>query len=170
VLDLEQELRAVIEAFDDAAIPYALCGGLALAVHGQTRATSEFDLLIPASSLPAAAGVVASLGYAMDLQADSSPITHRQSKIDADGNSSMLDIVLLTPPDDVWADREEFVWQGRTISVIARDDLVQLKRGSAVNVDMSSNAVTTRLQRASQLRKLCLSLMKAKPVPPKAKA
>lgn len=82
----------------------------------------------------------------------------------------MLDIVLLTPPDDVWADREEFVWQGRTISVIARDDLVQLKRGSAVNVDMSSNAVTTRLQRASQLRKLCLSLMKAKPVPPKAKA
>jgi hypothetical protein len=39
-----------------------------------------------------------------------------------------------------------------------------------MNVDMSPKAVTTRLQRVSQLRKLCLSLMKAKPVPPKPKS
>jgi len=30
--------------------------------------------------------------------------------------------------------------------------------------DMSARAVTTRLRRASQLRRLCLSLAKAKPV------
>ncbi len=30
--------------------------------------------------------------------------------------------------------------------------------------DMSAKAVTTRLRRASQLRRLCLSLAKAKPV------
>ena len=34
------------------------------------------------------------------------------------------------------------------------------------NVDYSEKAVTTRLQRVSQLRKLCLSLGKAKPVAP----
>jgi hypothetical protein len=39
-----------------------------------------------------------------------------------------------------------------------------------MRVDMSAKAVTTRLQRVSQLRKLCLSLMKAKPVAPKPKA
>jgi hypothetical protein len=39
-----------------------------------------------------------------------------------------------------------------------------------MKVDMSAKAVTTRLQRVSQLRKLCLSLMKAKPVQPKPKA
>lgn len=31
-------------------------------------------------------------------------------------------------------------------------------------IDMSAKAVTTRLRRASQLRRLCLSLAKAKPV------
>jgi hypothetical protein len=31
-------------------------------------------------------------------------------------------------------------------------------------VDMSAKAVTTRLKRASQLRRLCLSLAKARPV------
>ena len=39
-----------------------------------------------------------------------------------------------------------------------------------MNVDMSAKAVTTRLRRVSQLRKLCLSLAKAKPVAPKPKS
>jgi hypothetical protein len=33
-----------------------------------------------------------------------------------------------------------------------------------MKVDMSAKAVTTRLKRVSQLRRLCLSLGKAKPV------
>ena len=33
-----------------------------------------------------------------------------------------------------------------------------------MRVDMSAKAVKTRLRRASQLRRLCLSLAKAKPV------
>jgi hypothetical protein len=35
-----------------------------------------------------------------------------------------------------------------------------------MNADMSPRAVTVRLIRVSQLRKLCLSLAKAKPVAP----
>ncbi len=41
--------------------------------------------------------------------------------------------------------------------------------GDAMKIDMSAKAVTTRLQRVSQLRKLCLSLMKAKPIRPQQK-
>ncbi|HEX6639730.1 MAG TPA: hypothetical protein VF215_01385 [Thermoanaerobaculia bacterium] len=37
-----------------------------------------------------------------------------------------------------------------------------------MKVDMSPHAVTVRLIRVSQLRKLCLSLAKAKPVAPSA--
>ena len=36
-----------------------------------------------------------------------------------------------------------------------------------MKVDMSQEAVTARLRRVSQLRKLCLSLGKAKPIAPK---
>jgi len=35
------------------------------------------------------------------------------------------------------------------------------------NVDYSDKAITQRIRQVSQLRKLCLSLMKAKPVTPK---
>ena len=35
-----------------------------------------------------------------------------------------------------------------------------------MKIDMSSKAVTTRLNRVSQLRRLCLSLAKAKPANP----
>lgn len=39
-----------------------------------------------------------------------------------------------------------------------------------MKVDMSAKAVTARLKLTSQLRRLCLSLGKAKPVEPVAKA
>jgi hypothetical protein len=38
-----------------------------------------------------------------------------------------------------------------------------------MKVDMSPKAISTRLKLVSQLRRLCLSLAKAKPVPPKEK-
>jgi hypothetical protein len=38
-----------------------------------------------------------------------------------------------------------------------------------MKVDMSAKAVTARLKRVLQLRRLCLSLAKAKPVPPQKK-
>jgi hypothetical protein len=38
-----------------------------------------------------------------------------------------------------------------------------------MKVDISAKAVTARLKRVSQLRRLCLSLAKAKPIPPKEK-
>jgi hypothetical protein len=38
-----------------------------------------------------------------------------------------------------------------------------------MKVDMSPKAISLRLKRVSQLRRLCLSLAKAKPVSPKEK-
>ena len=45
-LDLAAELAAIVAALDEAGIPYALCGGLAVAVHGHARATQYIDLLV----------------------------------------------------------------------------------------------------------------------------
>jgi hypothetical protein len=39
-----------------------------------------------------------------------------------------------------------------------------------MKVDMSAKAVTARLKRVSQLRRLCLSLAKAKPINPSTKS
>jgi hypothetical protein len=40
-LDLEEELRAAVAALSSNQVPYALCGGLALAVHAKTSRTSK---------------------------------------------------------------------------------------------------------------------------------
>ncbi len=46
MLDLLEELRNIIARVDAAGLPYALCGGLAMAVHGNPRATVDIDLLV----------------------------------------------------------------------------------------------------------------------------
>jgi hypothetical protein len=40
-MDLIDELAGLIKALNDAGVRYALCGGLAMAVHGHPRATQE---------------------------------------------------------------------------------------------------------------------------------
>ena len=46
MLNLYEELKALATAFDAGGVDYALCGGLALAVHGHPRATKDIDILV----------------------------------------------------------------------------------------------------------------------------
>ncbi len=47
--DLQAELDAVTAALDASQIEYAICGALALAVHGHPRATKDIDVLVAPS-------------------------------------------------------------------------------------------------------------------------
>lgn len=44
-MDLYAELRALVDALQVAEIDYALCGAVALAIHGLPRATRDIDLM-----------------------------------------------------------------------------------------------------------------------------
>ena len=50
MIDLAEEFEAVISALAEHGIEYAVCGGLAMAIHGFPRATVDIDLLIPAEA------------------------------------------------------------------------------------------------------------------------
>ncbi len=50
-VDLEQELISLAAVLASEGIPYALCGGLALAVHGFQRATKDIDFLVPVAAI-----------------------------------------------------------------------------------------------------------------------
>ncbi|MBX3228797.1 MAG: hypothetical protein KIT84_39710 [Labilithrix sp.] len=45
-MDLFAELRALTAALDAAGVDYALCGAVALAIHGVPRATKDIDVLV----------------------------------------------------------------------------------------------------------------------------
>ena len=62
-MQLIAELEAVIDAFEVAKIAYAVCGGLALALHGHPRATMDIDLLLPRDELVRAVPLAHGLGF-----------------------------------------------------------------------------------------------------------
>lgn len=149
MLDLEQELRRIVEAFDAATIPYALCGGLALAVHGHPRATIDIDLLVTEDNVSRAKELARTLGFTfearpMTFHGGAVPI-HRITKIDpVDGETLMLDLLIVTAQtEEAWRTRETLVWLGRPISVVSRDGLIALKRFRSSGQDLADIEVLT---------------------------
>ena len=62
-MDIQNELRTIIAAFNGASIEYALCGGLAVAFHGYARFTKDIDILVSRDSLAKALDIAAHVGF-----------------------------------------------------------------------------------------------------------
>ena len=138
MFDITDELRALVAALDKQEIDYALCGGMAMAVHGRLRMTIDIDLLILAASLDDVFAIAKSLDYNVrgkDLSfADGAIEIRRVSKIDPDdGELLSLDLLLVTPEiNEMWESRVEAEWEGGKLSVVSASGLISLKqlRGS----------------------------------------
>ncbi len=63
VMNLVDELQAIAAALTAAEIPYAVCGGIAVTVHGATRSTKDLDILVLPSDVARVLEVVRPLGY-----------------------------------------------------------------------------------------------------------
>jgi hypothetical protein len=51
MLDIYEEFRNLVAVLEEHEIDYALCGGMAMAVHERPRMTIDIDILIQAESL-----------------------------------------------------------------------------------------------------------------------
>jgi len=134
VLNLLDELAGIVDGLGNAGLPYALCGGIAMSVHGLTRATEDIDLLVRPEHAPDVESVAGRLGYlirATPMNFQSGAVQSRRvSKVDAsDGDTLPLDLLLVTPANEsAWATREMHTWRGRGLSVVSREGLILLKR------------------------------------------
>ncbi len=130
--DLHAELDAVTAALDASQIEHAICGALALAVHGHPRATKDIDVLVDPRRMADAKRVLSALGYtlpAAPMSFQSGLTVHRVSRVE--GNQ--LITVDLTSPDradlaSVLATREDLAWRDRRVSVVSRAGLILMKR------------------------------------------
>jgi hypothetical protein len=130
VLDLEEELGALIDELHAANVEYALCGGLALAVHGAPRATIDIDLLVPPQDVSRVREVAAVRGFRFAaLPMNFSKIRiERITKIHPDGDTLILDLLVYSPDlEEVWQTRERRRWNGRDLSVVSAEGLITLK-------------------------------------------
>ena len=133
MFDLYEEFNSIVAALEEHGIDYAVCGGLAMAVHGLPRATVDIDLLILSESLEEVRGLARTLGYTIEAF----PMTfsrgaveiRRLSKIDRDtGIVLSLDMLLVTPEIvEIWQSRTEVAWEAGSLWVVSRRGLMALK-------------------------------------------
>ena len=131
MVDVYAEFRALVKALEAAQIEYALCGALALAVHGAPRATKDIDLIARKEDHERIRVVVRTLGFVFDalpmVFSNSSIEVQRFTKL-VDGRPLMLDVLWLTPGlQAIWDDRERLPWEGGMLSVVSKDGLITLK-------------------------------------------
>lgn len=133
MLDLYEEFKTLIARLAERQIDYALCGGLAMAVHGVPRATVDIDLVILAESLEPLKSLARELGYALEADplrfAGGTIEIHRLTKLDLDSEETLtLDLLLVTPTlQGVWESRLAVEWEGGRLQVVSREGLIVLK-------------------------------------------
>jgi hypothetical protein len=129
---LLDELRQLIVAFDENEIEYAVCGGLALTIHGFPRATFDIDILIKDESLEKAYEIAARFGYdirGLDISFKERAVEIRRvSKIDDEGEVLPLDFLIVTPQvEDAWTTRQKLVWQDKPLWIVSTEGLIKMK-------------------------------------------
>lgn len=143
MIDLYEEFARVIQALEAGGLQYALCGGMALAVHGVPRATVDMDFLVLPQEAEKARDIAVGLGYTTEA----GPMSLAQGdvrilrfvKFDRSSEDYLsLDFLLVTPAlQDVWRERTLVAWEKGSLSVVTKAGLIRLKalRGSGQDRD-----------------------------------
>ena len=135
---LYDELKELVTALNEEQVPYALCGGLAMAVHGLPRATVDIDFVVQPADLERVVRLAKGLGYKfaavpMELSSGTVQIRRFSKMAGEDEDPFVLDLILASGPlQALFEGRQELPWEGRTLWVLSRDGMIQMKslRGS----------------------------------------
>lgn len=129
--DLYEELRAVAAAFEAADLDHAFCGGVALAVHGHPRATTDLDVLMLEASVEEAKRLLAAIGYRLEaapMEFTSGIRVHRVSRVEGADLMTVDILVAAGVLDGPWEGRERIPWGDGAMRVVSRDGLIAMKR------------------------------------------
>jgi hypothetical protein len=134
-VNLVDELHAVARALRSAGIPYAVCGGIAVTIHGATRTTKDIDLLVDRADLPRILDAVRPLGYAyaalpMTFDAGTERERHVQRVTKLEGEHALvLDLLLAEAAFAAFlSDRIDVELPEGVLSVVSLETLSRMKR------------------------------------------
>jgi hypothetical protein len=140
-VDLLGELASLCLALEQRGLEYAICGGVALAIHGVPRATRDIDLLAREADLDAIRLTLQDLGFTVEtlpMTFSSSGITVRRFTKLLEVEPLMVDVLIADGPlAAVWDDRELVEWENGRISVVSRAGLITLKLAAARPQDLA---------------------------------
>lgn len=134
-MNLVDELHAVAAALESEGIPYAICGGVAVTIHGATRTTKDIDLLVRRNDLERILAAIRPLGFTFvalpsryDVGTPQERSCQRVTKIDGEHHlvvDLMLDEGALA---GFLADCTTIELPEGPLRVVSRDALLRMKR------------------------------------------
>jgi hypothetical protein len=143
-MDLVQALLASTQALRGAAIDYAICGGIAVTLHGATRSTRDIDLLVEPERIDAALDALRPLGWkfaARPMTFDAGSPTERQvQRVTRIEGKQALSIDLIAASgflSPVFAGREQLQTPGGPLCVVSRQGLALMKRAAGRPQDLA---------------------------------
>ncbi|MFI5341225.1 MAG: hypothetical protein ACHQ7N_15480 [Candidatus Methylomirabilales bacterium] len=133
--DLYTEFKTVVQAFNAEGIPYAVCEGLAFAIHVRPRATVDLDFLIRATDLSRCQNVLIGMGYTPHPKPTSfggGAVAIQRLWKPQEKGADVLTVDLLIVNEavmpDVWEGSDEMQWEGLPVRIVSREGLITLKR------------------------------------------
>jgi len=134
-MNLADELLGIVDALDAAGIHYAVCGGLAVAIHGHARMTKDIDVLIRREDLDRVREVLKGRGFVLEAGSihfargtSEQREVFRTSKPDGD-DLLTVDLLIAGPAlAEVYASRVLVAWRDRRMQVVSRAGLAKMKR------------------------------------------
>jgi hypothetical protein len=134
-VNIVDELHAVSGALRATGIPHAICGGIAVTIHGAIRTTKDIDVLVARADVSRALDAVRPIGFEyaslpMTFDAGTPRELHvqRVSKLDS-GHHLALDLIVAEGPlATMLADRIDVALPEGTLTVVSRAALIEMKR------------------------------------------
>lgn len=134
-MDLIREFGALIDLFNREGIEYAVCGGIAVSIHGFVRATTDIDILIRPEDADRVAKLAEEIGFLDDsgtipfgVGTPHQTIVRRIVKIEG-RDLLMLDLLLVSPTHEpAWQTRFKVSWSDKIVWVVSREGLAHMKR------------------------------------------
>ena len=134
-MNLIDELFSVVSCLERNKIEYAICGGIAVIIHGYPRLTKDIDFMILREDKERIEESIKDLGYTFNsgiIPFDVGKETERQifriTKVQ--GEDFLALVFILVPPflEEVWQTRENQLLENRKVVVVSRQGLARMKR------------------------------------------
>lgn len=139
---ITDEMFQLADAFAKYQLEYALCGGLAVAIHGRPRLTLDIDIVVTSEDMTKAIEIAGTVGFDdasgwITLPASNIGID-RLYRLNKFSGSDFLTLDLLevdSSENAIFQDRERVQIDGRIIQLLSRAALIQMKNNSGRTKD-----------------------------------
>ncbi|MCB1192550.1 MAG: hypothetical protein H7A23_16950 [Leptospiraceae bacterium] len=141
MLDLFAEFSVILKKLEEEKLDYAVCGGMAMAIHGFLRATVDIDIVLMPENIRRCKGILKNLGYLLDSEpmklGKGEIIIHRLTKVEKESEDFLvIDILEVTKSiQSVWENKIKVNWDYGVINVVDKKGLIELKRMRNSKVD-----------------------------------